>query len=355
MSNKTPSDNTSQRRFFAVVIAILLIFTACNDSGDEFTPSISGTVTAEHDYDPISDAVVSWTLKSGDRIGQTFAISESQALSGIQLKLMRMGEPRPLILRIRSEWDGQDLITGRLPAVAVSRFFETWVSFGFPRPIQLESGTYVIQLEVEEGSQSQGYYELYGTASAPTDHPQFNVRYQYLPPWDDGSTRRVARFENPANLDYGTTTKYYADGVALNDDGSTLEAGDFAFRLFSNSSSEPQERILAEDRFSFIEEELLAPLHPPFSRTPQGEPGPGEVVIDDAWSLIYRDNAGALAETYIRDFHSYLRSWGEVTQMVPVPNIDPRTEKAVLIGSPSDFPERGASLERSEAFQVEIT
>ncbi|MBO0723052.1 MAG: hypothetical protein J2P41_19665, partial [Blastocatellia bacterium] len=237
---------------------------------------ISGSsILVEHDYDPISDSVVSWSLKAGESIGQSFTVpSGITSVDGFCVKLLRVGPVPPLEYQIENKWGDGNLSSGKILSNDVEVFFERWVRVNLSRPVRVEPGRqYYIHLHAANGPEA-GYYELFGTASARIDKPNFKMKFQDVPAWGNAPSA-PSGFENPINLDYGMKTPRYEGGAAISADGTLIEPLDFAIRILgqkskgkdvaSRNDSSPvakdREGIASpEERFSFIDE-LLAPPH----------------------------------------------------------------------------------------------
>ena len=76
----------------------------------------AATVVVGHDYDPISDTVVSWKLKAGESVGQSFTVPSSSTLQGFRVKLLRVGSVPPLEYRIGDKWGDNKVASGRDPS-----------------------------------------------------------------------------------------------------------------------------------------------------------------------------------------------------------------------------------------------
>src|SRR5262247_2406288 len=64
----------------------------------------AAAVLVSHDYDPISDTVVSWSLKAGESVGQSFTVPLASTMQGFRVKLLRVGSVPPLEYRIGDKW-----------------------------------------------------------------------------------------------------------------------------------------------------------------------------------------------------------------------------------------------------------
>src|SRR5690242_20703887 len=83
--------------------------------------ALNAAILVKHDYDPVSDAVVSWELDPGSSIGQSITIpAGSHRITGFRVKLQRWGTPRDIEYRLGTSKGGSDLASGRIPAAGVS-------------------------------------------------------------------------------------------------------------------------------------------------------------------------------------------------------------------------------------------
>lgn len=339
------------------VLYLALFATACSPSihSDVGKGSLGRPLLAGHDYDPIADAVVSWRLRPGEQAGQSFVLSaDTPGLRGIRLKLARIGTVPALEYRLGRTWGSADLAAGRVHARDVPLFFERWLGIDI-EPVRLGGGrSYYLQLRVLDG-EGTGYYELFGTASAEVDHPSFQRRYQYTPTWGELDPQAGA-FENPANVDYGSRTPEYLDGTALAEDGSPIAEVDFAFQL--SSHIEPAAGDGQEERFAFVADDLLAPLHrQPLPRAATSEVAADEIELTSAWTLVIPASAQAVAQTAAADFRQFMKNALQVEMAVEsVPDVRAvQTAGALVLGTERELPTFASELNRPESFRLTVT
>ena len=83
--------------------------------------ALQGGVVVRHDYDTVSDAVVSWRLEAGGSVGQSFTVPPgTRRMGGFRVKLQRVGTPGPLSWRIGRRPGGAELGSGTIAAEAGS-------------------------------------------------------------------------------------------------------------------------------------------------------------------------------------------------------------------------------------------
>jgi len=319
---------------------------------------LAAPILAGHDYDPISDAVASWTLKPGESVGQSFTVpANGGALRSFRLKLLRVGTAPPLRYGIGTSWGNQDVCSGEIKAEDVPLFFERWCGIDFARPIPLEAGSrYYLQLGVSASEQT-GHYEVYGTATDPIEAPNFNSRYQYAPQWGEGSQAEASRFENPANIDYGSRTPRYQGGSAIGAGGLPLESLDLAFQLSSSAPSN-KDRPQSEERFAFVEDELLAPLHRKrIQRVARQTGSKGLVEVTPDWSILVSSTSGAVARSAVSDFRQFLQA--EMGVAVEVRGLSDfrsaPSSRILLAATRKELPDVGEHLNKSESFRIEAS
>jgi hypothetical protein len=105
---------------FAVFCLALLHAAGAAPAEGRFAKGPLAPILAGHDYDPISDAVVSWTLKAGESVGQSFTMpANGGELRRFRLKLLRVGTAPPLRYRIGTAWAKQDVASGEIAAESV--------------------------------------------------------------------------------------------------------------------------------------------------------------------------------------------------------------------------------------------
>jgi hypothetical protein len=340
---------SSRFRFLSLsvpaVLALLLAFAAAEILVG--SQQASDKIGIEHQYDPVADAVVSWTLRPGQSVAQSF-VSESREvrMTGFRMKALRLGNPRDLEYSVADASTGRQVETGKITAEQVSPFFEGWIGADFPSVQRLKPGTrYEIRLQLSPGGQAGGY-EVFGTATDRIDAPDFNVRFQYVASW--GETGELTEFENPLNLDYGCRTPAYAGGVA-SVNGSRHERLDFAFRILEQGTVPDT----TEEPFAFVRD-INSPLHTISLRDESVRPGRDEVALNSGWVLLYPGRPSEVIKTAVDDFSQYL----SLTLKTPVKaRAVSRGEapgaRSILLGTAADLKSVPADLDRSEAFLVD--
>ena len=329
----------------------------------------AATVVVGHDYDPISDTVVSWTLKAGESVGQSFTVPSSSTLQGFRVKLLRVGSVPPLEYRIGNKWGDNKVASGRILQGDVSRFFERWTEIEFDRPVAVNPHKqFYMQLRVLNSVEA-GHYEFFGTASERIGQPNFNIRFQYAPAWGSAPSAATT-FENASNLDYGTKTPRYEGGTAIATNGTPIQPLDFAFQILgqtptrstpsdapsSLSKQEREETDSPQERFAFIEE-LIAPLHEKLIRV-SDTPRSSEFELTAAWSLFYPSNDAGLVSAAVADFQRFLTvGMGVKADAQPVSSLEPAktSSKSVLVGTRRDLPWVTEVPSQSEAFLVKVS
>ena len=329
----------------------------------------AATVVVGHDYDPISDTVVSWKLKAGESVGQSFTVPSSSTLQGFRVKLLRVGSVSPLEYRIGDKWGDNKVASGRILQGDVSRFFERWTEIKFDRPVTVNAHKqFYMQLRVLN-SVDAGHYEFFGTASERIGQPNFNIRFQYAPAWGNAPSA-TSTFENASNLDYGARTPRYGGGTAIATNGTPIQPLDFAFQILgqtptrstpsdtpsSLSKQEREETDSPQERFAFIEE-LIAPLHEKLIRV-SDTPRSNEFELTDAWSLFYPSNDAGLVSAAVADFQKFLTSgMGVKARAQPVSSLESTktSSKSVLVGTRRDLPWVTEVPSQSEAFLVKVS
>lgn len=257
-------------------------------------------VLVQHDYDPVSDAVVSWRLDPGRSVTQSFSLPRgTPKIGGFRVKLQRWSAPGIIEYRIGSRRGAADIVSGELPAFKVSPWFEQWFGAQFPAPVPI-SRTAPLYLQLKLASGSEGHIEVFGTASGRIDRPEFTPRFQYIENWFP-KTARSGDFENPANIDYGFRTPRYEGGSAYDSHGTELAPLDLAFQIFDQDSSESK----CEERFSFVES-ITGPLYPGTLRDPIATPRVNEIALDRTWNVSEPAGAGAVVHTAVSEFREFL-------------------------------------------------
>ncbi|MCX6622218.1 MAG: hypothetical protein NTY38_14345 [Acidobacteria bacterium] len=258
-------------------------------------------IVTGHDYDPVSDSVVSWRIAPGASAGQSITIPAGvTSLSGFRVRLQRFGSPADLEFRLGSRRAHGDIASGRLPSRPVSPWFEHWSTVRFRKPAAVTPGAHVF-LELHLAAGSPGAYELFGTATEPIPRPEFHSRFQYIANVNPEEAPNTT-FENPVNLDYGARTPRYDGGSAFDSAGALLIALDFAFQFYQGQPPAAE----GEERFAFIEE-ITGPLFPARLRDAAAKPARGEVALDATWRIVAASPAGEPAVTASVEFREFLR------------------------------------------------
>ncbi len=253
-------------------------------------------VVAGHDFDPVSDAVVSWRIAPGRSVGQSMRAPAS-LLAGVRVKLLRQGQPADLEFRLGSRPGAADLAAGRFAAAGANPWFERWQQARFsPRRVTART----LYLELRLPASSAGSYEVFGTAQARLARPEFQVRFGYRPNWYDPGGEPAA-FESAPNLDYGVRTPRYDAGAAFDDQRRPLDSMDLAFQLLGPQPVTPE----GEERFAFVTE-ITGPLYPRRLREPGRRAQPGEVLVDGSWRLEGPPAPGVALDTAVREFREFL-------------------------------------------------
>jgi hypothetical protein len=256
-------------------------------------------VVVQHDYDAVSDAVVSWRLEPGASLGQSIALPQHNPgarLGGFRMKLQRLGDAADLEFRLGSAKGKADIASGRIRASTVSPWFEHWYGARFPKAFGVEASRLFLELRLPAGS--RGRYDVYGTATQPVERPEFQSRFQYVANVDPQIVKSDV-FENPVNIDYGAHTPVY-DGGSAYDSAGELAGFDLAFQLYSDTA--PAD---CEERFSFIEE-ITGPLYSHSLRDPGARPSDGEVTLDTSWTVASPKGLTEPAATAAREFREFL-------------------------------------------------
>lgn len=256
-------------------------------------------VLAAHDYDAISDAVVSWRLEAGRSVTQSLALPAGSKVAEFRVKLIRLGGSGTLRVQLGSAPGKADVGEGTLSPETVSPWFERWHSVRLTHAVQVrKSGTYYLQLSAAGNA---GGYEVFGTAEAPVSRKEFTPRFQYFDLWYTKASH-VEVFENPVNLDYGVRTEPYRQGMAFDEAGAPLAPMDIAFQI-RDGKHEPLER---EESFSFIDQ-ITGPLFTEVLRNPATRARSDEVQIDKRWSFSLLGDPGEMVRVAGREFQEFLR------------------------------------------------
>jgi hypothetical protein len=141
--------------------------------------STSTDILAQHDYDAVTDAVVSWRLRPSESVTQSFTLAPgTHQLGGFRIKLQRWGNPAKLGYRLGTEFGLADVASGSLDGARASPWFEGWFGADFPAPHRVHGGRYYLQLLLP--ASSPGWYESSGLprgrSTAPISRSGFNIR-----------------------------------------------------------------------------------------------------------------------------------------------------------------------------------
>src|ERR1044072_274388 len=178
------------------------------------------SAAVRHDYDPVSDAVASWTVRAGESVGQRLRSPPvMRTIRGFRMKMLRDGDAPALEYRIGKRWGGQEIASGRLEPSAIAPFFGRWYGAALPKPAEVESGSVIyLALRASAGG-NRGHYEVFGTATGRVHRAEFQLQFQFIPNWGAPAALRDD-VENPFNIYYGTPTTTYAGGKAIGPDGT---------------------------------------------------------------------------------------------------------------------------------------
>lgn len=222
-----------KRRLFLPLFPVLLFLAL----------PLGAQVLLEHDYDPVSDAVVSWRVEPGASLRQSFTLPSGRAITAIRIKLTRWGEPLALRYTVGRSAGGSEWGAGSIEKNGISPWFEHWTELRLPRPIHGKAGERAY-LELRLPASSPGAYDVYGTAPAPVNSPEFHEQFRYTATWTMPGEN--SSFETTANIDYGVKTPQYGEASGFA----------FAFQLIGETPPAPA----GEERFAFIEK-LTGPLY----------------------------------------------------------------------------------------------
>lgn len=288
--------------------------------------SAASQIIAIHDYDPVTDAVVSWRIEPGRRAGQKIQLRAAAKVGGFEAKLQRSGPPADLRFRLGVTPGGAEIASGSLPAAGIGPWFERWHGARF-RPKQVAAGHVYLELSLPEGS--GGSYEWFGTSAERLAVPEFQIRFGYRENWYPRAEAAGA-FESAPNLDYGAATPRYEGGTAYDQARREVRPLDLAFQL----SGEKTPPVECEERFAFIEE-MTGPLDRRPIRDHAARRRSTEVVLSGA----VRAAPGAMLDIAAREMREFLAS-----------NLGLRTGEmgaAIYAAAGCGAPER-----RSEAFHI---
>lgn len=262
-------------------------------------PVTAGGLLARHDYDPVTDAAVGWSIEPGSSVVQAVRLDPNAVVGEVSVKLRRIGGAGPASLRLGTRPGDDDLGRGTIAPAAVDPWFEHWVTVRFEPSIRPLGDVVYLQVGVPE--HSPGGYEWFGTASASVDRTEFAARFRYVATFDP-QPDALGEFENPANIDYGTRTKHYDEGDAFDHDGARIPGLSLAFVITGPDPEASDE----EERFAFVRG-ITGPLVTSRLRDAARTPGAGEVGIDDAWALV-DETDGPAAGVAAREFDEFLRA-----------------------------------------------
>lgn len=303
--------------------------------------ALNAAVVAKHDYDPVSDAVVSWEVDPGASIGQSITIPAGVLhITGFRVKLQRWGSPADLEYRLGTSKGASDLATGRIQAAQVSPWFEHLTGSQFQKPIAISSHAIVfleLSLPIGSSGTSSDHYEVFGTATAAIDRREFRTRFQYVASTGRES-KRTTIFENPVNIDYGTHTENYSEGAAYDGAKQDLPSLDLAFVLYEGKEPAGNE----EERFTFIEQ-ITGPLFAKSIRDRRAQRAHNEIEIDGTWRVEAPVNSEEPLTTAVTEFRDFLRKAMDVQPSATVAHKITATTSC-----------RAAPL-KSEAFHLTIT
>ncbi len=262
-------------------------------------PALAAQILTSHDYDAVSDAVISWRIQPGFSASQSFRIPRQERIGGFRVKLRRWGNPDPIEYRIGGHFGSKDFATGTIAPEQINPWFESWaeVRFRFPITASVSQNIY-LQLKLSQAS--SGAYEWFGTASAGVARPEFSPQFLYTDNFSS-SSEGSAIFENPVNIDYGLRTASYAGGSAFDALGDAIPAIDFAFQIEGTQRIRDTE----EQRFAFIGD-ITGPLYSHSLRNADARPKPGEITIKPSWALV-NDAHGPVIDTAASEFREFMR------------------------------------------------
>ncbi len=257
--------------------------------------SAASQIIAGHDYDPVTDAVVSWRIEPGRRAGQKIHLRAAAKVGGFEAKLLRSGSPADLRFRIGVSLGGAEIASGTLPAAAIGPWFERWHGARF-RPKQAPAGHVYLELSLPGGG--SGSYEWFGTSAERLVVPEFQIRFGYRENWYP-KAEAAGAFESAPNLDYGAVTPRYEGGTAYDQERREVRPLDLAFQL----RGEKTPPVECEERFAFIEE-MTGPLDRRPIRDHAARRRSTEIVL----SGVVKAAPGPMLDTAAREMREFFTS-----------------------------------------------
>ena len=333
--------------YLRVLLSVLLLFSNAQILSADRNVSASGPVIS-HDYDPIADAVVSWRLRTGHALAQSFTTPGHEIrMTGFRMKVLRLGKPGDLEFALLDSTGQTELDAGKIPVDQISPFFEGWVGADLKSSQRLKPNTfYRLRLRFPAGQKSEDCYEVFGTASDSVESADFRPQFQYIAAWG-ANAKQLKEFENPLNVDYGAHTPVYRGGVAFVD-GSAVAPLDFAFRVLAEGTPPDS----TEEPFAFIRE-LDSPLHAKLIRDASVRPEKGEITLNADWVLEYPDRPSEVVKTAVQDFSRYMEKGMGVRIKVRAQKPELSASRTLILGTRADLPAFAADLDRPEAFLLD--
>lgn len=231
----------------------------------------------------------------------------------VAVKLRRVEGTGPLHYRLGSAWGRADLAEGVIAAEDVGPWFERWTWIELPPNPSAPAGG-ELYLQVQLAAADSGGYEWFGTATVLPDRPEVRIHFGYAPGWSEVENAEPPTFENPMNLDYGTTTPSYGGGMVLDQDAAPVTGLSLAFRV-EGAGGHP---AVGEERFAFADQ-LTGPLFTRSVRRRDVVPTDGEIALDDGWAApsapsapstpgtSSAPDAGSLVGRAVAEFGDFLR------------------------------------------------